>query len=448
MKKLINMIILILLFALLCSIPAGCRNNKNQSMNEAEQNGENVPDVTADDYDNRLGGMRYGDILETEEVFFFITDRRKINEQGCAPGCFMRYCVRETGESDIFCGDPTCMHNNEECPAFGVSNIYEYDGRIYYQRQYHEQGTSIRSGIFRMDPDGSSRELVIPLTDYSTDMMDGTNGEFMMHRGRFFVFMKGPAVSGGSGGFRFILRELHPDSDEQTVLFDKTVSSTNESRVFFHGRYAYLLLCHMEGRGETAKTIIELFRANIDTGESELIKKDEDSPCYLGECCFVDKNEDIYIVAPKSEMAGDEMIPCGAAAYKYIDGRFTEIFCFADEENGCYTIPLCGDNVIGGICVKRDGEVREKFVLWLTDYEGNTIVKDTLPLAFLTEEERQKLFFNVGSFADARELIFRININWKPEKAGSKILHDYYVVHYDYSDGSLKETLLGMSKEE
>ncbi len=439
--------LLILAALLLCALPS-C---KKQGTPEAEQNGENVPDATADDYDNRLSGMRYGDILETDEVWYF----NAMRASSFGKACVLRYYVKENGESDILCSDPTCMHKDKNCPAFGVTNIYKYGGRIYYQKKYHPQGSHTLYGIFSMDPDGGSRELVRELKCYEDDIEASANGDFMMHRGELFVYICRNSVNDAEPGVRSMLKKLEPNSDEMTVLFDETREGAVDSRVFFYGKFAYVLMYHSETIDDPDSTdgypwgqsVIELFRIDIETGESELIKKDEDSTCIFSECCFVDRNEDIYIVNSESVLIDGETVPRGAAAYKYIDGKFTEIMRFEDEENGYYFGPICGDNVLGGLCFKMNGDVREKAVLWLTDYEGNTIVKDTLPLGFLTEEERQKVSVNIGSFAGNGDLILRFCI-YRRSEDGESIKHDYYIVHYDYSDGSLKETLLGMSKEE
>lgn len=438
-----RLLCIMLMIAMTACIQTGCKNGpQTQTPQSGDQSYSAADDITEFDYDNRLGGMLYADILETDEVWFF-AGARSPNDKGS----YLLYYVKENGEADIFCNDPACVHD-DNCPARGIRNIYQFDGKLYYQKDFHPSGTNINAAVFRMDPDGGNRELYYQLKLDGSNMAESENGDFMMHRGQCFVTNYWNTITNGEPGFRLMLKKLDPESGTSTAIFDQSYGESMEHRVFFHGEHAYVLVCNSKPREDSEgpenywKSTIELHRVNIETGESELIKKDEDSECILAECCFVDRNEDIYIVAQRAEGSGDDRHAVGARAYKYIDGKFTEIMRFEDEENGYYTIPICGDNVLGALCFKRDGDILKKVIVWLTDFEGNTLCKDTLPFAFLTEEQMQHIYITVGSFAGDGEMILRYTVYEKP--VGNKPAErEHFIVYYDYSDGTIHETLLG-----
>ena len=131
------------------------------------------------DYDNRYGSLIASDMLETEDAFYL----HSRNGNG-----FLYYYDKASGLSGVLCPRPECVHdekrNNAECAGYIGSeqpSLQYYQGKLWYVNA--TKGMKI--GLFRMNLDGSSKELVHEFDPVGTNLEFG-NRRLYIHRGMIY----------------------------------------------------------------------------------------------------------------------------------------------------------------------------------------------------------------------------------------------------------------------
>ena len=130
------------------------------------------------DYDNRYGSLISSDMLETEDAFYL----RSRNGNG-----FLYYYDKTTGDTGVLCPRPECVHdekrNNAECAGYIGSDpgLQYYQGKLWYVMQTK----GMRFGLYRMNLDGSSKELVHEFDPTDTPL-EYHNRRLYIHRGMIY----------------------------------------------------------------------------------------------------------------------------------------------------------------------------------------------------------------------------------------------------------------------
>ena len=196
-------------------------------------------------------------------------------------GEFVGYFDAATGESGVLCGRPECTHRDYKCNAYvgsGAISLALYDGKLWWfgnNPQYSlVRGIPRQNGIWRMDPDGTNRELVkeFPAELAASEAVYGVT----FHRGRaFFRTTKNTVTDGVPETFGHVYMTWLNDAPEFTLLAE--CPSGLQMEVL--DRYVYVL--HHAFHGDEEIELLhgaEVARYDIDTGERELLLSAEDAP--------------------------------------------------------------------------------------------------------------------------------------------------------------------------
>ncbi len=175
-KKPISGVSLILAFLLL--LPLLSCGKKPEQQPEPQQTGNFTFDPETD-YDNRYGSLISCNMLETEDAFYL----QSRNGNG-----FLYYYDKTTGDTGVLCPRPECVHDekrdNAECAGYigsELTTLQYYQGKLWY----FNQTKGLMFGLYRMNPDGSEKELVHEFDPAGTPLEFG-NRRLYIHRGMIY----------------------------------------------------------------------------------------------------------------------------------------------------------------------------------------------------------------------------------------------------------------------
>ena len=143
----------------------------------------------------RISVVRPGtfSVLQTESGLY-VTVKEKVAAPGNEYFDFVLYCDHASDEFVKLCGRTDCPHNTTDCDAcLGtiIPPMGYYDGSLYYF-QYRAIDKTASHALFKMDPDGRNKNLLLSLNSDKQEAGRATrfggiqffNGFFMMSFGQ------------------------------------------------------------------------------------------------------------------------------------------------------------------------------------------------------------------------------------------------------------------------
>ncbi len=185
--------VLSLLIAALLLLPlASCAKKDAQQAQAGQtvQHGDPSFDPETD-YDNRYSSLVSCDMLETEDAYYL---------HNCSSKPFLYYFDKATGETGVLCPRPECVHDekreNRECTGYIG---YDWPSLQYYRGKlwYFNSTKGIKFGLFRMNLDGSEKELVHEFDPAGTPLEYG-NRRLYIHRGMIYHACSRQEVKNGA----------------------------------------------------------------------------------------------------------------------------------------------------------------------------------------------------------------------------------------------------------
>ena len=268
MKKSINALSVLLLATLILLTTASCgKKPEQQTVQEQtgdliihpETDGENSEQQTGQaqphgltfhpetDYDNRYSSLVECDMLETEDAYYL---------HNCINNGFLYYYDKASGETGVLCPRPECLHDeireNKECVGFIG---YEWASLQYYQGKlwYFNVTKGMKFGLFRMNPDGSEKELVHEFDAAGTNLAYG-NRRLYIHRGVIYHAGVNQEIE-GAAAFHKLVYGCIPMSDmtlggqkvkawEYHQILERDTINQPQPMMLFLGDYAYMFYCY------------------------------------------------------------------------------------------------------------------------------------------------------------------------------------------------------------
>ena len=255
----------------------------------------------------------YAWITGTEEIRYMVL------------GTYAAYYDAAAENSGVLCGRPECLHEDWTCNGYmntTSESISFYDGKLYwlgFNQKFGQKNGPRQLGIWRMDQDGTNRELLKELSEEVTYM------EFYsmtFHRGMAYLHTREQRVTDGvPETLSHIYATDLTDSDEFTLLLSRT--GELEYEVIDH--YIYVLSYVFFTEGEPFPTGMEISRFDLDTGETEWLLRAEDDPGISGHF-YVSDDLTVYVSAIRGTEKG--------RLFRLEDGVLKPILLAGDEPQG------------------------------------------------------------------------------------------------------------------
>lgn len=316
------------------------------------------------DFDNRFGRCAPG-MLETEDAYYFVS----------TTGNYIYYYDKYTEERGVLCGKPECVHDeleiNESCSGYvrasGNGHANFYDGHIYYTGYSNSGDSPVRQSLYRMNPDGSSRERLFPFTCTYEDF---PNGGTQIHRGKLYGCSRSSLVAGAEPKEKVCLTCWDLETGESKRIYERTdATQTFGLSVFYFGKYVYFCDSYFYLQQQERMTIVTVLRWDIEAEELETVYTGEG---YGGSYynIWVESENKIYF------------------APNLCDAESTKVYCISNGEvriavelSNRYTASLM-DGAVAFIDF-LDESPEPRFIV--TDYEGNPLYDGKCSHAALEE---------------------------------------------------------------
>ena len=367
------------------------------------------------DFDNRFSNLLYNTFIELDDCYVWRFDSSPIF-----------YWDKTMQESGVLCNRPECDHHNPDCNAFVnvIGYMSYYKGRLYCM----VYGKNAKDGrlyysVMSMKPD--STDMREEQRIYRDEDADHDASNMFVHRGFVFLYYSYQIVENlvPYNFFRVEIMEL--GKSERKTIYELKTQSSQKPILQFRGNEVYIA----RGRGGDDTSYLELTVYNMVSGKIDQTEYDVG----VYDTCLSD-----FYITPEGELlfAFDtdyDKFPGGVFTIK--DGKAVEKFRFDDGEH--IFIPSFADGVA---CVTAtvDPDV-PTFMIWITDFEGNTIYKGELPMEYRNGIMEAHSFTGrvmlVGS-GSSLFMIFEERLD-----AGNETV--YFLVRYDFSPDGLAETVLG-----
>ncbi|MBO4878697.1 MAG: hypothetical protein J5544_00390 [Clostridia bacterium] len=390
------------------------------------------------DFDKRLSRefsnccfIDYGDVL------YWYTDHDR----------YIRWCEKSGGEWGVLCARPECEHDggnaqhvNNECGGhIGLQEPYLWiwEDKLYYVWTYAPSETSFGK-LYRMDPDGTNRELVRELPPILTEEGEPFYaGTFYMHRGLIYVSTQREEVVDAEPVYRDAVAVCSLTGTEFKTIYtpDYSEHRFHYINLNFAGDHCYIFDAH--GNGTT------ISRWNAVTGETELLYDgDEMSWIMYG---WITEEGELYAASMGTESHGCEKV------VRLVDGCWEEVLRFEDGEKQ-WTILTVSDGVaIARNFIPYDPDdpagyserIRDTNIdIWVMTYGGETLYKGKLPMDWMDETDPGATFEHInlvcgdeGGFMMQFELHYR-----NASRSNEPIVHA--LLKYDFTAQGIDCTLL------
>ena len=215
------------------------------------------------DFDNRFGGGQCS-VVETDAAYYFT-----------APGgTYLYYYDKVSGERDVLCGRPECIHDvepeNKSCNGFVrlYGTLGYWDDRLHFLTYYPgENGRNF--SLLSMKLDGTDRRA-----DASASLMIGsayyTPQRLDYHHGKLYGWDDNEIVHNGVPSYETCILRMDPKTGELKKLFSlETDHSYSVPSLFYAGKYVYFSLDHREKTDDNWITYLDIRRYDIETEQIE-----------------------------------------------------------------------------------------------------------------------------------------------------------------------------------
>ncbi|MBQ6077313.1 MAG: hypothetical protein IJK88_04320 [Clostridia bacterium] len=214
------------------------------------------------DFDNRFGGGQCS-VVETDAAYYYT-----------APGgTYLYYYDKVSGERDVLCGRPECIHDvepeNKSCNGFVrlYGTLGYWDDRLHYLT--YSPGPNGNVALFSMKLDGTDKRfdtqmsIVIGSVYYTPQRLD-------YHRGMLYSYCTNEIVRNGVPSCETCIFRMDPKTGELKKLFSlETDHSDSDPSLFYAGKYVYFSLDHREKTDDNWITYLDIRRYDIETEQIE-----------------------------------------------------------------------------------------------------------------------------------------------------------------------------------
>ena len=202
-------------------------------------------------YDNLNGTSGFG-----KSVVFNDTTVYFIKPLG---GKYLYYYDRATGFSDVLCGKPNCLHNDDTCEGYigsSAPGLFLYDGKLYWVSETAEGKETLSKDwrLMRCNPDGSGRESVFTIEREL--ILKYQPQEYYLHRG-YLYFSGDTGIVGANGWAGHLISvmgfSLKDNGKKVTILEKECEGGTTRPKLMFSGNslyYAYAVSNGKDSFGE------------------------------------------------------------------------------------------------------------------------------------------------------------------------------------------------------
>ncbi|MBR0156008.1 MAG: hypothetical protein IJM20_00625 [Clostridia bacterium] len=411
------------------------------------------------DFDRRLGmnGNR-STVFETEDVYYWLLDNDG----------YLRYSEKDGSDGGVVCARPECVHDNGNAIAYHrekncngyVGSVTPYmwmlDGKIYFINDYEyitdREGTC--GTIVRMDPDGTNKEVVKSIPKPKTPYGDGLNPQnYCYHRGMLYSFVFGGSIEQGEPSQPFVAMAFPLDGDEWQIIYDSG-RDFHYGSIMPVGDYCYITDQawsyadpsileddNYDGEVITGRNEDILLRWNSVTGElEELYRGNELGWIFL---YWIDEEGNFYTISKYEEGVGSNRV------LRLTDGEWEEVLNFDDPDMN-YTIRSLSDGIVIARNYKeynRDG-MDPDIDIWIKRYDGTTVYKGKLPMAWLDTMETTKTLERSSLVCGDENELLCIFETTKRTPDRSNEPRTYVFVKYAITEDGLEEILLGTTYHE
>ena len=385
----------------------------------------------ATDIDNRFASLRSG-IAETEDVIYWAPN----------DGNFLIYYDKASDEFAPLCGKPECEHFLNEnmwepvksCNAYiNAENgaLWYMGGKLYYAAYENDPAHNAFSALYRMDPDGTNKVKLMPISVPENCALQN----YQLHRGRLYSYCYFKEVNDAEINCTLRIYSTPIDKGEcdYTLVYERTTYFLSWCRMRFVGPYMYAFVCYHDD--ELNEDCADIYRWNADTGEGESLY---DGPGLGGGDAFwVDENGEVY---SQAYIDGDS-----SKLARIVNGELETVMDFSDP-TGDFYVSRIGNGVV--IALRNDTETSwpadpEHYDIWLRDFEGETLYKGKLPMAWMEQIRKGGTFWGIDALTgDGNAIIAEYSVRWRnathqnEPKGGC-------LVRYEITENGLVETLLG-----
>ena len=375
--------------------------------------------VPETDFDNRFSKLVNNTFIELDECYVWRFDSSPIF-----------YWDKTMQDSGALCNKPECDHHNSDCNAFinVIGNMSFYEGRLYYM----VYGKDTKDGklyysVMSMKPD--STDMREEQRIYRDEGADYDASNVFVHRGFVFLYYNYQIVEKmvPYNCYRVEIMEL--GKSERKTIYELKTQSSQKPILQFRGNEVYIA----RGRGDEHTSYIELTVYNIVSGKNEQTEYDVG----VYDTCLSD-----FYITPEGELlfAFDtdyDKFPGGVFTIK--DGKAVEKFRFDDGEH--IFIPSFADGV-ACVVATIDPDV-PTFMIWISDFEGNTIYKGELPMEYRNSITEAHSFVGRDMLVGSGSSLFVIAEEGLDAGNGTV----YFLIRYDFSPNGITETVLGTFEE-
>jgi hypothetical protein len=421
-----------------------------------------VPDFNynpATDFDQRLGmNGNMSTVIETEDVYYWLQD-----DDG-----YLRYCEKDGSDGGVVCGKPECVHDNgnpiawhreKNCNGYvGATQPYMWmlDGKIYFINDYEyitdREGTC--GTIVRMDPDGTNKEVVKSIPKPKTPYGEGFLPQsYCYHRGMIYSLVWGDFIDKSEPSHPFLVMAFPLDGDDWITIYDSGRDFHNGS-IMPVGDCCYIVDNawnfedpsilydeNYEGEFIRAWNKTTILRWCSVTGEFETLHVGDELVGIFR--YWIDEEGNFYTISKYEEGVGSNRV------LRLADGEWEEVLNFDDPDID-YTIRSLSD----GIVIARDYKEYNRngmdpdIDIWIKRYDGTTVYKGKLPMAWLDTMETTKTLERSSLVCgDENELLCIFETRKRtPDRSNEP--QTFVFVKYAITENGLEEILLGTTYHE
>ena len=414
-----------------------------------------APDLSYDpatDFDQRLGmNGNMSTVIETEDVYYWLQ----------ADDGYLRYCEKDGSDWGVVCGKPECVHDNgnpiayhreRNCNGYvGSARAFMWmlDGKIYFVNDYeYLKDTASCGTIVRMDPDGTNKETVKAIPKPTTPYGEGFwPSYYYYHRGMLYCFIFADFIDKAEPAQPFLVMAFPLDGDDWITIYDSG-RDFHYGSIMPAGDYCYIIdnawnyedpsilyEDFYEGAINLAWNKTTILRWCSVTGETETVFSGD--RINLSEY-WIDEDGNFFTVSEFEEGVGRKSV------LRLADGEWEKVLDFEDPDVH-YTIRSLSD----GIVIARDYKEYNRngmdpdIDIWIKRYDGTTVYKGKLPMAWLDTMEETKTLERAGLVCGNENELLCIFTTSKRTPDRSNEPKTFALVKYAITEDGLEEILLG-----
>ena len=409
------------------------------------------------DFDRRLNTSGNGStVIEMDDFYYWLPD-----DDG-----YLRYCEKDGSDYGVVCAKPDCVHDNgnpiayhreKNCNGY-VGSAMRYmwmaEGKLYFVNDYeYLKDRSYCAAIVRMDPDGTNKEVVNNIPKPQTPYGEGLSPQnFCYHRGMLYSFVCGGSIDNGEPSQPFLAMAFPVDGDEWITIYDAG-SEFHWGSVMPVGDYCYIVDNawnyadpsileddYYDGEVVLSRSERILLRWCSVTGETEELYRGDTVGLHR---YWIDDDGSFYTQDTGTEEKGSNTV------LRLNGGEWEEIFDFDDPDMDYNIISFSDGIVIARNYVPYDRDYYIKYGadpdidIWIKRYDGTTVYKGKLPMAWLETMEETPLLDGASLICgDENELLCVFNAEKRtPDRSNEP--QSYVLVKYVITDGEIEEIFLG-----